>query len=77
MAVKIDPGSDILAGAHAHWHESPGGIVVAGGGGDGGFDVVEVDADVVVVDVVELRVLAGVEFDGDQGEKGGGGGVGE
>ena len=31
----------------------------------------------VIVDVVELRVLTGVEFDGDKGEKGGGGGVGE
>lgn len=40
-----------------------------------GFDVVEVDSDVVVVYVVELRVLSGVEFDGEEGENGGGGGV--
>lgn len=77
IAVEIDPGADVLAGAHAEGDEGGGGVVVAGGDGVYGFDVVEVDADVVVVRVVELGVLAGVEFDGEEREVRGRGGVGE
>jgi hypothetical protein len=67
VAILLHPHLHRLATDQAQVSERADPVVVvAGGGRSNGGEAVDVDPDMVVIDVLELRVEHGVEFDGKE-----------